>query len=145
MTRNTFKIFFVLISLCASLWARYERDTGKEVVIDSKTNLIWQDNERVSENNQDWWNALEYCNDLTLGNYDDWRLPNIRELLSITDKSKFDPAMHSAFKWFRSSYYWSATTRASNSSNAWNVGFYNGYDGNGDKSNSNYVRCVRQE
>ena len=45
----------------------------------------------------------------------------------------------------RSSYYWSATTHASNSSNAWNVNFNNGNDNNNDKSNSNYVRCVRQE
>ena len=31
----------------------------------------------------------------------------------------------------------------SNPSNAWNVNFNNGNDNNNDKTNSNYVRCVR--
>ena len=39
--------------------------------------------------------------------------------------------------------YWSSTTNASDSSNAWNVNFNNGNDNWNDKTNSNYVRCVR--
>jgi len=42
-----------------------------------------------------------------------------------------------------SDYYWSSTTNASDSSNAWNVNFNNGNDDWNNKSNSNYVRCVR--
>lgn len=41
------------------------------------------------------------------------------------------------------SNYWSSTTNASNTSNAWNVNFNNGNDNNDDKTNTNYVRCVR--
>ena len=41
------------------------------------------------------------------------------------------------------SFYWSSTTNASNSSNAWNVNFNNGGDNNNYKTNTNYVRCVR--
>jgi hypothetical protein len=40
------------------------------------------------------------------------------------------------------SYYWSSTTYANNSNNAWIVNFNNG-NVNNNKSNNNYVRCVR--
>ena len=39
--------------------------------------------------------------------------------------------------------YWSTTTNASNTSNAWNVNFNNGNDNWNNKSNDNYVCCVR--
>ncbi len=42
-----------------------------------------------------------------------------------------------------SSYYWSSTTNANNSGNAWNVNFNNGNVNNNNKSNSYYVRAVR--
>jgi len=42
-----------------------------------------------------------------------------------------------------SNNYWSSTTYAGDSSNAWNVNFNNGNDNVNNKSNSNYVRCVR--
>ena len=42
-----------------------------------------------------------------------------------------------------SSNYWSATTNANNTDNAWKVNFNNGNDNNNNKTNHNYVRCVR--
>jgi uncharacterized protein (TIGR02145 family) len=42
------------------------------------------------------------------------------------------------------SNYWTSTSNANNSNNAWNVNFNNGNVNNNNKSNSNYVRCVRQ-
>ena len=44
-----------------------------------------------------------------------------------------------------SSYYWSSTTNANNTDNAWNVNFNNGNVNNNNKDNDNYVRCVRGE
>ena len=46
-------------------------------------------------------------------------------------------------KRFNSSNYWSSTTIASNTSNAWDVNFNNGNDNWNTKTNDNYVRCVR--
>ena len=43
----------------------------------------------------------------------------------------------------QSDNYWSGTTYANNSDNAWNVNFNNGNVNNNDKNNSNYVRPVR--
>ncbi len=42
-----------------------------------------------------------------------------------------------------SNNYWSSTTNANNSDNAWIVNFNNGNSNNNNKTNSNYVRCVR--
>jgi uncharacterized protein (TIGR02145 family) len=44
---------------------------------------------------------------------------------------------------YSSSNYWSSTTNANNTSNAWNVNFNNGNTNNNNKNNSKYVRCVR--
>ena len=38
--------------------------------------------------------------------------------------------------------YWSSTTYAPNTTNAWNVNFNNGNVNNNNKTNNNYVRCV---
>jgi len=43
----------------------------------------------------------------------------------------------------QSSNYWSATTNANNTSNAWDVNFNNGNVDNDDKDNNNFVWCVR--
>jgi hypothetical protein len=42
-----------------------------------------------------------------------------------------------------SSNYWSATTNANNSNNAWNVNFNNGNVNNDNKNNNNHARAVR--
>jgi retron-type reverse transcriptase len=41
------------------------------------------------------------------------------------------------------SNYWSSTTNANNTDNAWIMNFNNGNDNNNNKSNNNYVRAVR--
>lgn len=39
--------------------------------------------------------------------------------------------------------YWSGSSYANNSDNAWNVNFNNGNVNANNKTNNNYVRCVR--
>ncbi|MEK7846512.1 MAG: DUF1566 domain-containing protein [Nitrospinota bacterium] len=74
----------------------------------------------------------------------DWRLPNIKELESITDDNRYNSAIDSTyFPNINSSYYWSSTTYASYSSYAWFVYFYFGNVGCDGKSGYGYVRCVR--
>ncbi len=43
----------------------------------------------------------------------------------------------------QSSFYWSASTSANNTSNAWAVNFFDGGVFSGDKSLSGFVWCVR--
>jgi len=120
-------------------------DNGDGTVTDGNTGLMWQQTEGGS---MDWEGAITYCEDLSLAGYRDWRLPNIKELESITDDSLYDPAIDTNyFPDAHAAYYWSSTTRASNSSFAWGVGFHGGnvssYVYGRNKSDSFYVRCVR--
>ena len=54
-----------------------------------------------------------------------WRLPNVRELQSLIDYGRYQPALPSGhpFIGVRSAYYWTSTTYAGSSSYAWRVGW----------------------
>ena len=134
-----------MIGASLFLYAGFSRDSSG-VVADSATGLAWQDD--YSDNGGEikkasWQDALVYCKELSLGGKNDWRLPNIRELKSIVDDTKYNPAINSVFTNVTSDGYWSATTTASDSSNAWSVTFYNGYDCWNSKTYEDYIRCVR--
>ncbi len=60
-------------------------DNGDDTITDYSTGLMWQ--QVVPAIEMDWEAALNYCEDLSLAGYDDWRLPNINELVSILNYS----------------------------------------------------------
>lgn len=69
-------------------------DNSDGTITDNVTGLIWQKcsagqaNDSSCTGDQDiltWQEALDYCNGLSLAGYNDWRLPNIKELYSILD------------------------------------------------------------
>ena len=135
------QIFLIMIGLSVILFADFSRDNNMQIVTDNSTRLQWQDDVNISKT---WTGAIAYCENLTLGNHTDWRLPNENELYSLSDMSKRNPAIDSIFKNIASDYYWSSTTDAGYSDYAWAVSFYSGYQNSGNaKSNSDYVRCVR--
>ena len=104
--------------------------------IDRETNLEW---ECGSNDEMNWEEAMEYAKTLGEG----WRVPSIKELLTLVDYEKFSPAIKDDINFMDSSFYWSSTTYAYRSHNAWSVYFYDGYVHHGNKTNSFYVRCVR--
>ena len=122
----------------------FSRDDSKEVVIDTKRKLMWQDDESVKNVQKDWQGAISLCKNLKFAGFDDWGLPSRMELLSITDKTKYNPAIQGGFKNVVSGHYWSSSPYVSDSSYVWVVdfdyGYGHGYDG---KRGSSYVRCVR--
>jgi len=90
----------------------YTRDDAKEVVIDNATALMWQDNYDSATITFSWSHAsdaVEYCENLTLGGYDDWRLPSLEELISITDKGRDNPAVNSVFQNIYNGNYYSSS------------------------------------
>jgi len=136
-----------LLLLVGIASADFIRDDSKEVVLDTKTNLIWQDNLAVKDNNQTWNDALTYCEGLNLGGYDDWHLPNHTELSSLPDRTRYNPSLSSIFMNVGNEPWssWSSTTFQDDTSKAWLIYFsYNGRDSVEVKTeNYIYVRCVR--
>lgn len=118
-------------------------DNGDGTVTDNLTGLMWQQGEG---NLKTWADALSYCNGLSLGGQSDWRLPNIKELQSITDLTAQHPAIDTAyFPNTHSEWYWSSTTTESNTGSAMAVDFEYGEVYPRDKANYHtyYARCVR--
>ena len=115
---------------------------GDGTVTDTATGLMWQ---QSTMEPRGWESALESCQGSTLGGYGDWRLPNRRELNSIVDYTVYDPAVNEEyFPNTMSSYYWSSTTHAIYTNDAWGVQFYYGGGYGSDYTSfSFYVRAVR--
>ena len=83
---------------------------------------------------------------LNASNYDgssQWRLPNVKELQSIVNYNTYSPAIDTAYFTSQSLYYWSSTTYAYSTGNAWGVNFNVGFVSSFDKSSTYYVRPVR--
>ena len=121
---------------------RWNRD--KVWVVDRQQGLMWQDNNEVANLEHTWKSAVQYCHNLSLGGYTDWKLPNYEELLSIVDYNRYDPAIVKTFMNVgTSSNYWTETKHIEQFSSAWIVYFYNGYTYIDDMKTENHVRCVR--
>ena len=73
-----------------------------------------------------------------------WRLPNVKELSSIVDRSRISPAINvAAFPATPSTWFWSSSPYAGDSVSAWFVLFGNGYVYYNYRGNDYAVRLVR--
>jgi hypothetical protein len=135
-----------MVLLASPVCAGYVNN-GNGTVTDTATGLVWQ---QETPDSKTWEQALSYCETLSLAGYTDWRLPTNKELQSLVDYSRYNPAIDTTyFPDAVSSFYWSSTSLYCSSTypnfTAWGVDFYYGDDGNycHVKSDSNYVRAVR--
>ena len=135
----------LIIGMSANLVAddRFVRDDIKEVVVDSATNLMWQDNADTKTGTKTWKEAIDYCEDLTFSGYDDWHLPNYNELWSIVDKERGKPSIYQTFKNIINSEYWTSTTDLHVDTAEWYIDFWGNINNTHPKSSVFYVRCVR--
>lgn len=116
-----------------------------ETITDEATSLMWMEFDSgyyeegdINDGTMDWESALEYAENANYAGYDDWRLPNVKELQSIVDYTKSvytsdSPAIDDLFyctpivNCFDEDdygYYWTGTTHADYE--AGNDGQYNG-------------------
>ncbi len=72
---------------------------------------MWQ--QATAPGTYTWEQALAYCEKLlgTLAGHTDWRLPTAKELASLADNSRYNPAINiTYFPDTVASDYWSSTT-----------------------------------
>lgn len=117
---------------------------SSDIVLDPVTSLMWQ---KVDDNTQRNWNdAVTYCSNLSLGGYDDWRLPSKAELQGLNSSSIYNQIQGTHFSQVGDQYfggYWSSTSY--DSTMAYHVFLTkNGADGYANKTYwFNLARCVR--
>jgi hypothetical protein len=125
-------------------------DNGDGTVTDTMTGLMWFKNESGPFV---WENALIYCEGLTFAGYDDWRMPNIKELLSIVDFNRYGPAwdinyfpdIPPAWEKWQDHLTLSSTTKFNPTPEiyAWALHFYHGQQPTAYKNSSYWIRPVR--
>jgi hypothetical protein len=108
----------------------YELDdySSLDIWLDIGSSLMWQNDGKDSYKN--WKEAKEYCANLSLRGFNDWRLPTIDELKIIE------------IPLGTSSFYWSSTTYVRNSTFARGI-YSSGSTDRYPKSGHANVRCVR--
>lgn len=123
------------------------RDNGDGTISDLNTGLMWQKADSQNNTGRNWSSAKNYCDTSTTGNHLDWRLPSERELFSLVDFGRSDPAINPTyFPDCLASFYWSNDTASLyGMSSAWGVYFDDGTTQDTSQTESNYVRCVRTE
>jgi hypothetical protein len=147
-------------------------DNGDGTVTDRNTGLMWEkksdDGGLHDKDNAYVWNPgvgsiwawLVQVNaegGTGFAGHNDWRIPNIRELQSIVDFGRYNPAADPVFNTACApgcsvtacsctvaNYYWSSTTLAGSPFYAWDVYFeYGNLNGWDFKDSTLYVRAVR--
>ena len=101
---------------------RFEVDSTGSNGYDTLTGLMWTKNANI-DGTKSWANAITYCNGLVYGGYDDWRLPNRKELLLLVDYSEYNPCLPHGhpFTAVQLDWYWSSSTSAVDTDDAWYV------------------------
>lgn len=128
-------------------------DNGDGTITDNATGLMWVKEPGAIGGNfgsagspakMTWNNAIDECLALNYAGHNNWRLPNIKELLSIQQWQTGPPTINTAF--FPntvSANYWTSSTLTAYSLNAWVVPFGEWGISAVAKTGTQYVRPVR--
>ncbi len=123
-------------------------------LLDVTTDLVWR---RCSEGQTwngstcegeaikyTWQEALQLAHQASDEDLLGWRLPNVKELASITERDCVRPAVNSAlFPATPPDDFWTSTPSADDPDRAWVVAFFNASHSIKEKDRFIYVRLVR--
>ena len=131
---------FVLLMAAPASAQHYE--VTETTVKDLHTGLTWQRN--IETTLRSFAEAKAYCETLTLSG-GGWRLPALKELLTLVDLTHADPAIDvQAFPGAMSLGLWSASAYLGAATNhAWFVHFLRGVSGHEAVEIGYLARCVR--
>lgn len=86
-----------------------------QTIVDATSGLMWTRDAGCAPFPLTWYEALDAVTEFncrTLYGYDDWRLPNRRELFSLVSHDRINPALPAGHPFINvfEGYYWSSTT-----------------------------------
>jgi hypothetical protein len=111
-----------------------------DTVQDQRTGLTWQ--RRSDGQLRTWEAARASCQAPGLGGTG-WRLPSMKELQSIVDEARANPAIDPVFGETPLDPFWTATPVVAAPGSAWRVSFPHGYTYDAAATNEYHARCVR--
>ena len=115
---------------------------GSGTVYDKLWDLCW---EKDGSSYYNWNSAVSHCDSLTLGGSSDWRLPTVKELMTLLYHNGYGTTYSRlnsiGFQNIKNSYYWSSELYSSSS--AYLVLFNYGHSSHTGLSFSRYVLCIR--
>lgn len=126
------------------------RLTGSGTAIDTRTGLIWyrcsvgeffHDGEcRGVAKRFNWHQAAEAAGKFELAGYTDWRVPTVKELLSIVEKKCVNPSMNTfVFPTAQTEVYWTSEQNFFNKFLGWGVYMFNATDFGRHSKESEYL------
>lgn len=119
--------------------ARYRIEAA--TVVDNKTGLVWE--RGFTTTGRPWDAARAYCAQLSVAG-GNWRLPSMRELQSLVDETRFDPAIDpAAFPDTPGVEFWTGSPVSGAPGSAWRVSFANGYTYDATVGLDYLARCVK--
>jgi hypothetical protein len=139
---------FLLVLAMSAPQARAQNQTPANIApagwTDPDTGLTWTKADNGSDIN--WNEANDYCSNLRLGGFSDWRLPTLNELRGIYDESVDTGGWHFHVKGnlkLSSVWQWSSDK---DSAGVWGLYFNTGtqYPARSDYTNNARALCVRR-
>ncbi|HKL22182.1 MAG TPA: DUF1566 domain-containing protein [Tichowtungia sp.] len=123
-------------------------DHGDGTVIDHLTGLQWIKQPQAltwNSSSMNWNYASSSCDYYDYAGYSDWRLPNIKEMLSLIDYGRDAYALPGGhpFSGMPLADYWTSTTCGWDTSLAWRIDLQYGVIKTGGKTSYTYVWPVR--
>ncbi len=123
---------------------QYEVSESGNTVRDVQTQLIWQ---RIASNTEHTFDeAVTFCDGLSVDGLTDWRVPTIKELVSIAVFNTRPSIDANLFPNTSTAFFWSSTTLANDPNQVWELGFEDGDTFHFDIAGSrDPVRCVHDD
>lgn len=125
-------------------------DNGDGTITDNATGLMWVADPSLlggkfgtpgTPTTMNWIEAIDECVSLNYAGHSDWRLPNVKELMSIVDYGDITfPVIDETFFVCVGASYMTSTTVIAYTLYIWQVGFYAGII---DAVLKTYYRLVR--
>ncbi|MDP4579210.1 MAG: DUF1566 domain-containing protein [Saprospiraceae bacterium] len=116
-------------------------DNKNGTITDQLTGLIWQ---QVPTDSMTWEQALITAEALSLGGSNLWRMPNIKELQSISEATIYNPSINKTyFSGISTSQFWSSTSLSNQSTKAWYLDTQYGITSQVVKTNKLRLLAVR--